>query len=90
MAPQCQLKFPAWVKLTTTPATYVEGGGGASSMWLNEILNRHAGYNTSFILSFIIGHLNPLPLLLIGQQMWHPFSRNLSDFKMLLKNNVNR
>ena len=36
------------------------------------------------------GHFNPLPLLLISQQMWHPSSRNLSDFQMLLQNKVNR
>ena len=30
------------------------------------------------------------PLLLISQQMWHPSSRNLSDFQMLLQNKVNR
>jgi hypothetical protein len=35
-------------------------------------------------------YLNPLPLLLIGQQMWHPSSRNLSDIQMLLQNKVNR
>ena len=32
----------------------------------------------------LFGHFNPLPLLLISQQMWHPSSRNLSDFQMLL------
>ena len=36
------------------------------------------------------GHFNPLPLLLVSQQMWHPSSRNLSDFQMLLQNKVNR
>ena len=35
-------------------------------------------------------HFNLLPLLLISQQMWHPSSRNLSDFQMLLQNKVNR
>ena len=35
-------------------------------------------------------HFNPLPLLLISQQMWHPSGRNLSDFQMLLQNMVNR
>ena len=29
-------------------------------------------------------------LLLVSQQMWHPSSRNLSDFQMLLQNKVNR
>ena len=38
----------------------------------------------------LFGHFNPLPLLLISQQMWHPSSRNLSDFQMLLQNKVNR
>jgi hypothetical protein len=38
----------------------------------------------------LFGNLNPLPLLLIGQQMWHQSSRNLSDFQMLLQNKVNR
>jgi hypothetical protein len=38
----------------------------------------------------LFGHLNPLPLLLIGLQMWHPSSRNLSDFQMPLQNKVNR
>ena len=28
----------------------------------------------------LFGHFNPLPLLLISQQMWHPSSRNLSLF----------
>jgi hypothetical protein len=41
-------------------------------------------------LKLLFGHLNPLPLLLIGQQMWHLSSRNLSDFQMLLQNKVNR
>ena len=36
------------------------------------------------------GHINPLPFLLISQQMWHPSSRNLSDFQMLLQNKVNK
>ena len=35
----------------------------------------------------LFGHFNLLPLLLISQQMWHPSSRNLSDFQMLLQNN---
>ena len=35
-------------------------------------------------------HFNPLPLLLISQQLWHPSSRNLSHFQMLLQNKVNR
>ena len=38
----------------------------------------------------LFGHFNPLPLLLISQQMCHPSSRNLSDFQMLLQNKVNR
>ena len=37
----------------------------------------------------LFGHFNPLPLLLVSQQMWHPSSRNLSDFQMLLQNKVN-
>ena len=36
----------------------------------------------------LYGHFNPLPLLLISQQMWHPSSSNLSNFKMLLQNKV--
>ena len=31
------------------------------------------------------GHFNPLLILLISQQMWHPSSGNLSDFQMLLQ-----
>ena len=38
----------------------------------------------------LFGHFNPLPLLLVSQQMWHRSSRNLSDFQMLLQNKVNR
>ena len=38
----------------------------------------------------LFGHFNPLPLLLVSQQMWHPSNRNLSDFQMLLQNKVNR
>ena len=38
----------------------------------------------------LFGHFNPLPLLLVSQQMWLPSSRNLSDFQMLLQNKVNR
>ena len=38
----------------------------------------------------LFGHFNPLPVLLISQQMWHPSSKNLSDFHMLLQNKVNR
>ena len=38
----------------------------------------------------LFGHFNPLPLLLVSQQMWHPSSRYLSDFQMLLQNKVNR
>ena len=37
----------------------------------------------------LFGHFNPLPLLLTSQQMWHPSSRNLSAFQMLLQNTVN-
>ena len=38
----------------------------------------------------LFGHLNPLSVLFISQQMWHPSSKNLSDFQMLLQNKVNR
>ena len=38
----------------------------------------------------LFGHFNPLPLLLVSQQMRHPSSRNLSDFQMLFQNKVNR
>ena len=38
----------------------------------------------------LFGHLNPLSVLLISQQMWLPSSKNLSDFQMLLQNKVNR
>ena len=38
----------------------------------------------------LFGHVNPLPLLLVSLQMWHPSCRNLSDFQMLLQNKVNR
>ena len=34
----------------------------------------------------LFGHFNPLSVLLISQQMWHPSSKNLSDFQMLLQN----
>ena len=37
----------------------------------------------------LFGHFNPLSVLLIIQQMWHPSSKNLSDFQMLLQNKVN-
>ena len=37
----------------------------------------------------LFSHFIPLPLLLISEQMWHPSSRNLSDFQMLLQNMVN-
>ena len=37
----------------------------------------------------LFGQFNPLPLLLVSQQMWHPSSRHLSDFQMLLQNKVN-
>ena len=38
----------------------------------------------------LFGHFNPLPFLLVSEQMWHLSSRNLSDFQMLLQNKVNR
>ena len=38
----------------------------------------------------LFGLFNPLSVLLISQQMWHPSSKNLSDFQMLLQNKVNR
>ena len=38
----------------------------------------------------LFGHFNPLPLLFVIQQIWHPSSRNLSDFQMLLQNKGNR
>ena len=38
----------------------------------------------------LFGHFNPLSVLLTSQKMWHPSSKNLSDFQMLLKNKVNR
>ena len=38
----------------------------------------------------LFGHFNPLSVLLISQQMWHPSSKILSDFQMLLQNKVNR
>ena len=38
----------------------------------------------------LYGHFNPLSVLLISQQMWHPSSKNISDFQMLLQNKVNR
>ena len=34
----------------------------------------------------LFGHFNPLSVLLISQQMWHPSSKNISDFQMLLQN----
>ena len=37
----------------------------------------------------LLGHFNPLTVLFISQQMWHPSSRNLSDFQMLLQYKVN-
>jgi hypothetical protein len=33
----------------------------------------------------LFGNLNPLPLLLIGQQMWHESNKHLSNFQMLLQ-----
>ena len=38
----------------------------------------------------LFGHFNPLSVLLISQQMWHPSCKNLSDFHMLLQNMLNR
>ena len=38
----------------------------------------------------LFGHFNPLSVLFISQQMWHPSNKNLSDFQMLLQNKVNR
>ena len=38
----------------------------------------------------LFGHINSLSVLLISQQMWHPSSKFLSDFQMLLQNKVNR
>ena len=38
----------------------------------------------------LLGHINPLSILLISQQLWHPSSKNISDFQMLLQNKVNR
>ena len=35
-------------------------------------------------------HFNPLSVLLISQQKWHPSSKNISVFQMLLQNKVNR
>ena len=33
----------------------------------------------------LFGHFNPLSVLLISHQIWHPSSKNLSDFQMLLE-----
>ena len=41
-------------------------------------------------LKHLFGHFNPLSVLFISQQMWHPSSKTLSDFQMLLQNKVNR
>ena len=41
-------------------------------------------------LKHLFGHFNPLSVLFISQQMWHPSSKNLSDFQMLHQNKVNR
>ena len=46
-----------------------------------------------FVTSFkhlkqLFGHFNPLSVLLTSQHMWHPSSKNLSDFQML-QNKVN-
>ena len=32
----------------------------------------------------LFGHFNPLSVLLISQQTWHPSSKNIPDFPMLL------
>ena len=37
----------------------------------------------------VFGRFNPLSVLLISQQMWHPSSKNPSDFQMLLQNKLN-
>ena len=37
----------------------------------------------------LFGHFNPLSVLLISQQMWHPSSKNLSNFQMLLQSKEN-
>ena len=37
-------------------------------------------------LKHLFDHFNPLSVLFISQQMWHPSSKNLSDFQMLLQN----
>ena len=36
------------------------------------------------------GHFNPLSVLLISQQMWHPSNKYLYDLQMLLQNKANR
>ena len=41
-------------------------------------------------LKILFGNFNPLSVLFISQQMWHPSSKNLSDFQMFLQNKVNR
>ena len=41
-------------------------------------------------LMHLFGHLNRLSVLFISQQMWHPSSKKLSDFQLLLQNKVNR
>ena len=41
-------------------------------------------------LKHLFGHFNPLSVLFISQQIWHPSSKNISDFQMLLQNKVNR
>ena len=33
----------------------------------------------------LFGHFNPVSVLLISEQIWHPSSKNLSDFQMLLQ-----
>ena len=33
----------------------------------------------------LFGHFNQLSVLLISQQMWHPYSKHLSEFQMLLQ-----
>ena len=51
--------------------------------------------NLLFVISLkhlkqLFGHFNPLSVLLISQQMWHPSSKNILDFQMLFQNKVNR
>ena len=41
-------------------------------------------------LKHLFGHSNPLSVLFISLKMWHPSSKNLSDFQMIHQNKVNR